>query len=337
METVVRQINENGNKISRISWAAVFAGTLTAIAISFLLNILGLGIGFATINPLTEANPLDGLGTGTIIWWIVTNLAALFMGGMIAARMSGYASNIDGALHGFLSWALYALLSFFLLTTTIGSIFNGMANAASSLFGGDGSKNVQIQLDDSSKSAKEQTGLSSDKIKREIFKVINMGEKYNVLPDDAAEETQDFLKDSKQDFKNLNLEDDIENFFNDISFDLDNNGNLDIKVEGGKDYFDKAALKDYISDNTELTDAQINGLINKWERNIEKAVDKAERLYASAKRKATVYADKAADAIAKYSIIAFFVMLLGAAAAMFGGATGSPEYILSRRGHVKKS
>jgi hypothetical protein len=35
-------------KISRISWAAIFAGAITAITISFMLNILGVGIGQLT-------------------------------------------------------------------------------------------------------------------------------------------------------------------------------------------------------------------------------------------------------------------------------------------------
>ena len=32
-------------RLSRISWGAILAGTLTAVAVSFLLNMLGLGIG----------------------------------------------------------------------------------------------------------------------------------------------------------------------------------------------------------------------------------------------------------------------------------------------------
>ncbi len=93
-------------KISRISWGAIFAGALAAITVSFLLNMLGLGIGLTTIDPLTETNPLDGLGTGTIIWWGVSNLAALFMGGMVAGRMSGLPANSEGGASRFLGVVL---------------------------------------------------------------------------------------------------------------------------------------------------------------------------------------------------------------------------------------
>jgi ribosomal protein S18 len=337
MRPVVAQINESENKVSRISWPAVFAGALTALAIAFLLNILGLGIGLSTVDPLTDADPLAGLGTGTIVWWTISNLAALFIGGMVAARMSGLPSNVDGALHGFLSWALYAIVSIYFVTSTIGSVMNGMASAASGLFGSDNSKNVVVQLEEATKQGQEQTATSYKSIKQQAFKLINAGERFNVLPDDTSEEARDLLQDSRKEFKNLNLEEDIETFFNDLSFDLDEKGNLDISVDGNKDFFDKATLKDYLTDNTELDDAEINGLINKWEKNIDKAVTKAENLYAKAKQKALVYSDKAAEAVSKYSIIAFFVFLLGAMAAVVGGATGSPEYTLERENRIKKN
>lgn len=337
MRPIVAQINESEHKVSRISWPAVFAGALTALAIAFLMNILGLGIGLSTIDPLTEADPLAGLGTGTIVWWTLSNLAALFIGGMVAARMSGLPSNVDGALHGFLAWALYAIVSLYVVTSTIGSIMNGMAGAVSGLFGSDNSKNIVVQIDEAAKQGQEQTAMSYKSIKKEAFKLIDAGERYNILPDDTSEEARDLLQESRKDFKNLNLDEDIDAFFNDLSFDLDNQGNLDISVDGNKDFFDKAALKDYLTDNTAIDDAEINGIINKWEKNLDKAVTKAENLYAKAKQKALVYSDKAAEAVSKFSIIAFFVFLLGAAAALVGGATGSPEYTLERENRIKKN
>jgi len=54
-------------KVSRISWGAILAGTLTALAVVSMLNLLGLGIGFSTIDPMTENDLLNGLGTGTLI------------------------------------------------------------------------------------------------------------------------------------------------------------------------------------------------------------------------------------------------------------------------------
>lgn len=336
VKPVTRKFNEGGGKLSRISWAAIFAGAITALAVAFLLNILGLGIGLSTIDPLSEANPLDGLGTGTAIWWGVSNFAALFIGGMVAARMSGLPSNVDGALHGFLAWALYSLVTVYFVTSSIGGIVNGIAGAASGLFGGDKSKQVTVQLNDAKQQAQDETQTSYEGIKKQVFKAINAGERFNVLPEDAAAETRDFLQESKKDFQQLDLQDNLESFFNDVSFDIDDNGDLDVNVEGDKDFFDKVALKDYLTDNTELDDQEINGMINKWEKNVQEVVTKAENLYAKAKKKALVAADKTAEAVSTFSFIAFIVFLLGAGAGVFGGATGSPEYTKIREARIKK-
>lgn len=336
MQPVTRKFNGGGGKVSRISWAAIFAGAITALAVAFLLNILGLGIGLSTIDPLSEANPLDGLGTGTAIWWGLSNFAALFIGGMVAARMSGLPSNVDGALHGFLAWALYSLVTVYFVTSSIGGIVNGIAGAASGLFGGDKSKQVTVQLNDAKQQAQDDTQTSYEGIKKQVFKAINAGERFNVLPEDAAAETRDFLQESKKDFQQLDLEDNLESFFNDVSFDIDDNGDLDVNVEGDKDFFDKVALKDYLTDNTELDDQEINGMIKKWEKNVQEVVTKAENLYAKAKKKALVAADKTAKAVSTFSFIAFIVFLLGAGAGGFGGATGSPEYTKIREARIKK-
>lgn len=320
-------------KVSRISWAAIFAGTLTALAVVSMLNLLGLGIGFSTINPLTENDPLSGLGTGALIWLGVSNLIALYVGGLVAGRMSGYPSKSDGGLHGFLSWALFALVSFFLITSTIGTMVNGMSSAVSGLFGGSHRDNVKVTLDKAQEKGKSDAMLSYDNIKREAFQLIDKAERYNVLPDDASADARKALnqteKNTQQAFNDLNLDKNIDQFINDLSFDLDDNGNLSITVDGEQDFLNKQELKDYLIENTELDEAQIDGLINKWDKNIQKAVDKAKAYYAKAKQKAIEFSDKAADAIATASIGAFIIFLLGAAAAIFGGITGSPLLTVS--------
>ncbi len=315
-------------KVSRISWGAIFAGTLTALAVVTMLNLLGLGIGLSTIDPMTENDPLQGLGTGALIWFGLSNLVALFVGGMVAGRMSGYTSTSDGGLHGFLSWALFALISFFLMTSVIGSIVNGMSSAVSGVFGGSQNEKVTVVLEKAQQKGQDNANFSYDKIKQEAFQLINKAERYNVLPGDASQNAREAIKETEeatnQAFKNLNLDKNIDQFFEDLSFDLDDNGNLNITVDGEKDFLDKEELKNYLTENTQLDDAEIDGLINKWDQNIQKAVDKAEKYYAQAKQKAIEYSDKAADALAKASFAAFIVFFLGALAAFFGGATGSP-------------
>lgn len=316
---------------SKISWPALFAGTLAALSIIFLLNILGIAIGLSTIDIMTETHPLQGLGTGTIIWWVVSNLVALFIGGMVAGRMSGFRRNVDGGLHGFLTWGLYTIVSVFILASIVGGIVGGVTGAISGIFGGNKSKEVTIKVD---RGQQDQSNESSSSLKSKLMKLVNTGERFNVLPNDASEEIDHFLQQSKRDFKNLDLKDNIEDFFNDVSVKLDNHGNLDISVEGNKDFLNKAALKDYLTKNTKLTDQQIDGVINKWENNIKQAVAKAKQVYNEAKEKAIKYADETAEAISKICYAAFFILLIGGAAAVLGGVVGSPDYVETRRKKV---
>ena len=316
-------------KIRRNSWGAIFAGALTALAVAFLLNLLGLGIGLSSIDPMTESDPLAGLGTGTIVWWGLSNLAALFVGGMVAGRMSGFSSGADGGIHGFLAWALYAIITFYFLTSTVGSIMNGLGNTVSGLFGGNDSKQITVQVDKAQQQSQEQVNLTLEKVKQEVLQVINTAEQYDVLPEDASEETRETLSEADSKVKGLIKSMDVEEFFNDLEFDINDEGELKINLEGDGEYLKKEELKDYLTQNTDLDESEIDQMIQNWEERIEQAINDAEELYADAKQKAIELSDKFSDAVGTFSIIAFGVLLLGALAGFLGGSLGSPEYTLT--------
>ncbi len=73
----------NAAFIKRISWSAIFGGVLIAIVTQLVLSLLGLGIGLGTIDPVEEQNPTAGLGIGCAIWYIISSLASLFVGGWV--------------------------------------------------------------------------------------------------------------------------------------------------------------------------------------------------------------------------------------------------------------
>ncbi|MBZ9728382.1 hypothetical protein LB467_01670 [Salegentibacter sp. JZCK2] len=323
-------------KIRRNSWGAIFAGALTALAVAFLLNLLGLGIGLSSINPMTESDPLAGLGTGTIIWWGLSNLAALFVGGMVAGRMSGFTSGADGGLHGFLAWALYAVVTFYFLTSTVGSIMSGLGNTVSSLFGGDNSQQITVQVDEAEQQSQEKANLTLEKVKQEVLQVVSTAERYDVLPEDATEETRESISETDSKVKGLIRSMDIEEFFNDLEFDINEEGGLEINLEGDGEYLKKEELKEYLTQNSDLSETEIDRMVQNWEQQIEEAINDAEEFYADAKQKAVEFSDKFTDAVGTFSIIAFGVLLLGALAGFFGGTFGSPEYTVTKERRVKE-
>jgi hypothetical protein len=110
-----------------VSWGSILAGVTAAIAVQLLLNLLGIGFGAATINP-QQGQPGQGLAVGAVIWFVISSIISLFVGGWIAGRLAGTPNQKEGALHGFVTWALASLALFYLLSTAVGGLLGGAAS-----------------------------------------------------------------------------------------------------------------------------------------------------------------------------------------------------------------
>lgn len=117
--------NENTDPRKKLSWGSIWAGALIGIVLLILLNLLGVGIGFGSLDIQEEQNPAKGLGIGAGIWYLLSSLIALFAAGWVAGRLAQTRKLFDGALHGILTWCVITLASLYFLTTTIGSIIGG--------------------------------------------------------------------------------------------------------------------------------------------------------------------------------------------------------------------
>jgi hypothetical protein len=111
--------------LRRVSWGAIFAGLLVTMVIQLMLTLLGVGIGAATIDPLKEQNPAEGLATGSAIWLIGSALISVFIGSCIAGRLSGAPRRADGLLHGVVTWSAATVLTVLFLVTAAGTILGG--------------------------------------------------------------------------------------------------------------------------------------------------------------------------------------------------------------------
>jgi hypothetical protein len=116
-----------GRPYARISWGAIFAGAVVALAIQLVLTLIGGAIGLATLNPATGQSPNGTtLGIGAAIWLVVSSLISLFAAGYVAGRLGG---TFNGWLHGLATWATVTTLTLLLLATAAG----GLVGAASGL------------------------------------------------------------------------------------------------------------------------------------------------------------------------------------------------------------
>jgi hypothetical protein len=128
---------------SAVSWAAVIAGALVAAAVSFALFALGAGIGLGSVSPWATNNPSPTtFGILVAAWLLAVQLFAYGVGGYMAGRLRtrwvGTPSDevyFRDTAHGFLVWALGAVLTVLLLSAAAMAAAgashadNGSANA----------------------------------------------------------------------------------------------------------------------------------------------------------------------------------------------------------------
>jgi len=111
---------------SRLSWPAIFAGVVIAIAVQLVLALLGTGIGFSLVDPVQGTTPsAGGFGIGAGIYWILSTIIALGAGSYGAARVAGIHDRFDGIIHGLTIWSVTVILTLYLVTSAVGGIIGG--------------------------------------------------------------------------------------------------------------------------------------------------------------------------------------------------------------------
>lgn len=125
--------------LHKVPWGAIIAGVVLALAVQFLLNLLGVGIGATIIDPATYDSP--AASTFSIaggIWFVLAGILASFVGGYVASRLSGRPSHSTGGYQGVVTWAVTTLVILYLLTTYVGALIGGAFSGFSSIVGGVG-------------------------------------------------------------------------------------------------------------------------------------------------------------------------------------------------------
>jgi hypothetical protein len=92
--------------MKQISWAAIFAGVLVALAVEVLFLSFGFFVGFR-LSP-------HGASLWSAIWYWAGCFCSLLAGGWVAARLAGNPQH--GRVHGIVTWGLATVLTFIFLT-----------------------------------------------------------------------------------------------------------------------------------------------------------------------------------------------------------------------------
>lgn len=108
----------------RLSWPAIFGGSVVSTALWLLLVSLGWAIGISALKP-TELQSIKGVTLGSGLWSFIAPIVALFIGGMVAARSAGFATRVSAAIHGSVVWGLTSLVAFLAISSVLASVVGG--------------------------------------------------------------------------------------------------------------------------------------------------------------------------------------------------------------------
>lgn len=112
---------------SRVSWGAIFAGAVIALATHFLLTLLGSAIGFSVGDDVRS----ETLGTGAAIWAIVATGLALLIGGWVTSRSIVGENKTEAAIHGIIMWGVVFAMILWLVASGVRAGFGAMVGVAS--------------------------------------------------------------------------------------------------------------------------------------------------------------------------------------------------------------
>lgn len=129
---------------SAVSWGAVFGGAVVSASISLMLLAAGAGLGFVSVSPWTNAGVTAAtFGIAAMIWLAVVHLVSAGAGGYLAGRLRTKRVGLHteevafrDTAHGFMAWAVGAILSTVLLASAASAVIGGTARlGASAAFG----------------------------------------------------------------------------------------------------------------------------------------------------------------------------------------------------------
>lgn len=273
---------DGGVSLKRVSWSAIFAGVVVTLSAQLLLSLLGVAIGLGTIDPATADTPgAASLGIGAGLWWLVSTVVSLLLGGYTAAWLAGIARRFDGMLHGLVTWGVTLLLTFYLLSSAIGGAIGGAFTALGNVTGAAAS-------------------AAGEGIRAAAPQVAEMAPS----PDQLREQARQFLRPSNADPATLSPED----------AQAEIAANLPRLAAGGPQAEQaEQRIVAVMAAQLQIPQEEAQRRFDEAQAQMTQAVDQAAAA-------ATHAADTAASVGSTGSFMAFAALLLGAAAAAIGGS-----------------
>ena len=316
--------------LSRVSWGAIFAGAVSAVALTALFSLLGLGIGFGSLDP-AEGDSVSGVPKATLAWWAVTSIVATGIGGFVAARLAGIPRTLTGALHGLAVWAVATILTLWLATTAVGFALGATANlvtstarVASSAVTTVGGAAINAGGSVMPSPSSSQVSSARDRVMQEAMalgQAAGMDQRDVQQAQNAVAATaRDIARtpgDADQDLARL----------------------IDRLFQGPNAAMSPAEREQLVSEiarRSGVSREEAQRIAGRWQTQADAAVSEVrttgERVVDQAGQTAVQVSDDALDVMSKIAWGMFLISLAGLVAALIGAALGAPSLIAAAAG-----
>lgn len=313
----------------RVSWGAIFAGTVVVLAVSMLLSILGSAIGMFILDP-TSSEPFSGVFGTVSIWTGVSILIGLACGGFVAGKLAG----ADGFIHGFVVWSATMIAGVLL----VGSITAGLVSLTGNVLSAAGtavSKAGSAVGDGVSALADEAQNIFGDidfdadgqELQADVNQALRRSGVKEFQPEYLRREYRDVSRDLR---KTVNRVIANPQHAGDLIGDF--NDRLSKRIDNFAKDVDKEDVVSLVANNSNLSRAEAEDTVNQYMELIEQGraklndlqqtMQEAGREWDAHKAQFLEEARKASNHAGWIGVGMFIVLLLGAAVTSFAGSWG---------------
>ena len=199
MADVTHVLVDDEPSISGASWGAIFAGAVVSLAVTFVVIAFGTGLGLSVVSPWeTSGVSATTFKIGTGIFLIVTAMFSSSLGGYIAGRLRTRWVGVHtdevyfrDTAHGFVAWAVAAVIGFALLAAPSVSLLGNTASGAMQAAGNASSGPAEMYVDQLLRAdapPAQQQGAAPQDNRGEVARLFTSGYQNggNFVADDRA-------------------------------------------------------------------------------------------------------------------------------------------------------
>jgi len=315
--------------LRRISWGAVIGGVVLALVVQLLLGMLGLGIGLSTVDPSTGDTPsAQAFGIGAGIWWIVSTLLALFIGGWVAAHLAGIPRRTEGILHGLLAWAVATLLTVYLIATGLGNLIGGTASMLGSVasYATQAAASIAPEIAGRVERELQERDIGLEDVRREALQLLRQTGAPQLQPENVRERAQDTLGQAQTSASQAarapaTADEEAATLIERVL----------TQAQETVQAADREALVNVVVARTGQSREQAQQTVQNWIDQYQAARERVEQAAERTAAQARETADQAAEAMSRAALWTFVGLLLAAIAAALGGASGRPRELTTLR------